>query len=348
MEYIWCTLNVEKRTVHYVVVYRPPSGSHSKFREKFISLLEDIDANNSDFIVAGDFNIHMDNPHSPDTQNFTQILADFGLRSHTSGPTHIGGHTLDLVITRQDSDLIKNVDTDDIISDHLMLCFTLSLRQKEVEQKTTMRRSFKNFDVDAFDAELKESELCTTPADDIDDLVTQYNETLSLLLDKYAPVATSNQNRKRKTPWYKKDIHIKRQKRRQLTRKWRKSGSPNDKESMITQRNKVSDMIHSAKSDYYHSEIAKAGKDSKTLFRIFNQLLNDNKTNPMPPSRTSKQNANDFNKYFIEKIKGLKARFTINSDHSYLDGEKIEQSMTEFQQITLEKTKRLILAAPSK
>ena len=97
---------------------------------------------------------------------------------------------------------------------------------------------------------------------------------------------------------------------------------------MITQRNQVSDMIHRAKSDYYHATIARAGKDSKRLSQTFRKLLNESKINPMPPSRTSSQNANDFNHFFIEQIERLKARFTENPDHSYLDAKQVNQSMT--------------------
>ena len=68
---------------------------------------------------------------------------------------------------------------------------------------------------------------------------------------------------------------------------------------MTRQRNKVSDMIDTAKIDYYHTAITKAGKDSKILFQIFKKLRNDNQINPMPPRRTNMQNANDFNQFFI-------------------------------------------------
>ena len=317
---MWCSLGVSQKTIHYVVIYRPPSGSHTQFRRKFATLLEDMEAYKSDIIIAGDFNVNMDNPHSLDTQNFTQLLADFGLESHVNGPTHIGGHTLDLVITRQDSVLVWKIYTDDIISDYLMLCFTLSLRQKSTDKKRISRRSFKHFDCDKFESDLRESGLYISPSHDIDELVTQYNDTLSQLLDKHAPVIKATQNQK--TSWYTQDIHNERQKRRQLTRKWRKSRAQKDKENMITQRNKVSDMIHSAKSDYCHTEITKAGKDSKSLFQIFRRLLNDNKMNPMPPGRSSMQNANEFNHFFIEKIERLKACFEENSEYSYLDGRK--------------------------
>ena len=68
----------------------------------------------------------------------------------------------------------------------------------------------------------------------------------------------------------------------------------------------------------------------------------------MPPAQSSMQTANDFNRFFIEKIERLKARFQENSNHSYLDGQKLEHTMSEFQRINLEKAKRLINAAPSK
>ena len=128
MEYLWCILSVAYRTIHYAVIYRPPSGSQSKFREKIIALLEDIDSNNADIVITGDFNIHMDNQQSCDSYNLSQILSDFGLISHVNGPTYIAGHTLNLFITRKYAGLVKIVRTDDIISDHLMVWFTLSFR----------------------------------------------------------------------------------------------------------------------------------------------------------------------------------------------------------------------------
>ena len=47
-----------------------------------------------------------------------------------------------------------------------------------------------------------------------------------------------------------------------------KSKSLNDKENMIDQQNKVSDMIQTAKSEHYQSSIAKTGKDSKNIFHF--------------------------------------------------------------------------------
>lgn len=83
---------------------------------------------------------------------------------------------------------------------------------------------------------------------------------------------------------------------------------------MLQQRDKVSEMINAAKSEYYQNTIANAGKDSKALFRTFRQLLSDNKLNPMPPNRSPEQNANDFNIFFVDKISLIKGRFNNNAD----------------------------------
>ena len=43
---------------------------------------------------------HMDVPSDPDGRTFLDLLTSMGLKQHVSVPTHISGHTLDLVITR--------------------------------------------------------------------------------------------------------------------------------------------------------------------------------------------------------------------------------------------------------
>jgi hypothetical protein len=37
---------------------------------------------------------------------FLQILSEHGLLQHVSGPTHVHGHTLDVLITRENSSLL--------------------------------------------------------------------------------------------------------------------------------------------------------------------------------------------------------------------------------------------------
>ena len=52
----------------------------------------------------------------------------FGLQQHTAEPIHRAGNTLDLLISRADSELVESVnDTDPSISDHTAVHFTFTL-----------------------------------------------------------------------------------------------------------------------------------------------------------------------------------------------------------------------------
>ena len=59
----------------------------------------------NNILIAGDFNFHVDNTTDPDTIKFNKILESFNLQQHINGPTHKRGHTLDLIITRNEDKL---------------------------------------------------------------------------------------------------------------------------------------------------------------------------------------------------------------------------------------------------
>jgi hypothetical protein len=76
-------------------------------------------------LILGDFNIHVDVADNLDSIKFLDMLESVGLQQHVKHPTHVGGHTLDLIITRQ-IDRIISVEprADQFLSDHSStLCF---------------------------------------------------------------------------------------------------------------------------------------------------------------------------------------------------------------------------------
>ena len=348
IEFLWCITTIGHKTLQYLVLYRPPSGSLASFFDEFILIAEEIDSHNSEVIITGDFNLHVDNPNLPEVAQFLEILNSFGLVIKINDSTHIAGHTLDLIITRKESGLVQNVIADDLISDHLLVRFDLNIQLDPERPKTVKYRSLRSLNVEMFEEDLRKSKLVTEPADDIDSLVSQYNSTLAELLDKHAPIQVRTITKKQKNPWYTSDIHTQRKIRRRLTRKWRKSKSIRDKQAMIDQRNKVSQIINQAKSTFYQQTITNIGNDSKRLFQTIRELLGDRKINPMPPGKTPVENANDFNHYFIDKINRLKSSFDQGSHHSTHDGNVIDQRLPEFRPLSLEKVTKLISTAPSK
>ena len=54
-------------------------------------------------VVIGNFNFHVELVENLVTQSFLGLMEAFGLTQCVASPTHIKGHTLDLVFTRVDN-----------------------------------------------------------------------------------------------------------------------------------------------------------------------------------------------------------------------------------------------------
>ena len=59
-------------------------------------------------IIAGDFNVHWDKQSNPERQQLEDLLHSFGLIQHVNDSTHSDGHTLDLLITHADDNLVSS------------------------------------------------------------------------------------------------------------------------------------------------------------------------------------------------------------------------------------------------
>ena len=105
-------------------VYRPPDSSVASFYDDFSDLLERSNSLTSELLITGDFNIPVDTNTSTATK-FKEILDIFNLKQHVVIPTHMDGHTLDLIISRDDDQLnIAKPRADTLISDHFFHSIT--------------------------------------------------------------------------------------------------------------------------------------------------------------------------------------------------------------------------------
>ena len=98
-------------------MYRPPGSCTTQFLEDFLALSGFLSSTGSSFIICGDINVHLD-IECGDRSRFNDILQCCGLVQSVSGPTHLLGHTLDVLISPCDSDFVRNVSVGDFISDH--------------------------------------------------------------------------------------------------------------------------------------------------------------------------------------------------------------------------------------
>ena len=108
-------------------------------------------------LLLGDFNMHLDLIHKPGVQRFMLASAGAGFYRHVSGSTHKGGHTLDLLLTREaDKDSIKNLTVrNDLISDHYAVHFDIQCLLDHQAKQTLFLRNFKLMNAQDFSADLK-------------------------------------------------------------------------------------------------------------------------------------------------------------------------------------------------
>jgi exonuclease III len=132
-----------------VNIYRPPPSSKNKlttgmFFDEFSEFLQDYAISKGELDVVGDLNLHLDVLDDPDTRKFNQLMESLGLIQSVVGPTHIGGHTLDVVISREMDSLVKSARILDRISDHNLIACDLNLRKPPVPKKTITSRKLRS------------------------------------------------------------------------------------------------------------------------------------------------------------------------------------------------------------
>ena len=198
-------------------IYRPP-GPLGNFLSNLSDFLSTLVAKYNDFILAGDFNIHVDIASDELSKKLIELLKNFGLRQHVKLPTHNGGHILDLVISRIDTELVRAVSVMEGISDHhgILVDLTVTCQKRSVVKKTF--HQFKKLDMVKFQQDILSSELYTNPSLDVDVLAEQYHRVTSNLVSIHAPVITRTVTCHPPAPWYTQEIALARQKRHQLER----------------------------------------------------------------------------------------------------------------------------------
>ena len=86
----------------------------STFLEEFADFLSRPITTSSEIIMTGDINIHIHDNNNLLTRSLMLILERTGLKQHVQGPTHYKGHTLDVLLSRDKSDILCNVQVTDI------------------------------------------------------------------------------------------------------------------------------------------------------------------------------------------------------------------------------------------
>ena len=79
----------------------------SSFFTELSCLFEKLSVYRCNIVICGDFNLHVDSAQCTDAAKLQHLLDSFNCKQHVTQQTHRDGHTLDLVITRTDTDVAE-------------------------------------------------------------------------------------------------------------------------------------------------------------------------------------------------------------------------------------------------
>ena len=105
--------------------YRPEDHPFLSFINDMVEYMENNITDKSEFLLLGDFNIHINKLHNDEAVTFHNFLSSFSLQNHVLFPTCKSQNILDLVITHESTDIMSNFLQGEMISDHFAVHFNL-------------------------------------------------------------------------------------------------------------------------------------------------------------------------------------------------------------------------------
>lgn len=288
-----------------VVIYRPPSASMTQFLDDFSDLLAKVLLDKRPILIAGDFNIHVDDANDPSAKSFLDILSVFGLTQHVTEPTHLSGHTLDLLITY---DAVPG----DIsvcplnLSDHCSVSFSMrnTLSQLTVTE-TIPRRNIKAIDMTKFMACLEESDLATLQSTgDPNEIASSINSSLVSALDTVAPLRHQRVKLHRDAFLFSKKLEKMRRRKRKLEKRFRRSRSPEDLQCFKNFLRLYNRKLRFCKAAFFRTRLSETKNDPKAISNTVNSLLNRAKTVVYPSAADASEL---FASYFVDKINKIRS-----------------------------------------
>ena len=215
------------------------------------------------------------------------------MKQHVNEPTHILEHTLDILITRDTSDVVCNVEVVDIglsdndgnvIRDHYAIKCFITQPSPATTRKTVSYRKLKSINVDSFRNDIQASSSLNDSSGTLDEITTRYVSALNDLVDKHAPLLQQTITVRPNARWYNEQLRDAKHVRRQLERKWRHSKTESDHEAYRIQCSIVAKELYTAKTEFYSNKIIENQGDYKASFNIANTLSVNQNCATMPSS----------------------------------------------------------------
>ena len=277
--------------------------------------LEDV-SRHEKLLLCGDFSYWLDTPASkPYTEEFVGLLNANDIKNFVMMPTHVSGHTLDLVLAPTESDFVGSIEISPIdsdITDHTLLTFMLCFSRPPTYRKTITFRNYNGLDANV--AAIIETDLVDAVARGQTSVqcTNSYNEVLSSARDQFCPLVTKDIIIKDDAPWYDHRMVSLRRQRRRAERVWRRLRTDSSGTVYVAARRAVVKQIFFCKVEYYQHQLALTAGDHRHTFQLLNDLLGKVQCSTMPSSSSEIELAAHFSAFFNAKIDRIRSEIDVS------------------------------------
>ena len=281
-------------------------ASNTNFIVEFLEFLVHFIPKYQNFIITGDFNLHIDNSNDLYGNILKDNIKALGLDQHVNFPTHHSGHTLDLVITEHHnmSSQIVQCESGKFLSDHCAVVCVLNIKKEDIISETKTFRNQMELDVEKLITLFSNINLDSSTH--IDGLVEIFEKNVSCILDEYAPKVTRIVIHRKPKAWFNEIIQALKHQLRIREYVWRKYREHHQWTVLKKITNKYVYQINKAKKETLTGLVLESKGDAKKLYNLVAKLTGGNKDNPLPVATSDESLANDFADYFLTKIQTIR------------------------------------------
>ena len=348
---------IDGRTNYCLIgIYRKQEVSMIDFLQHLLCLLENVCSQSTDeVIVLGDFNVHFQT-NDKSSCDISDILSQFGLSQDVTESTHIAGNVLDLIFTNPCSLDIEPVVYPKLISttnrnikfDHYPIIFNIPVSTTQPsstksDPKIVYRRYTRGIDQQLFETHLVDTLNSHEKSSDFYDQLTKYNSSLSSTLNYFAPIQQKivYQQPSICPGWIDEEYKEQRRIRRKCERDMKKYNTEEAMRKYVRQRDYCVVLCNTKQRSFY-SNLVNSTDNQHSLFKTVSKLWNKPKKKILPSNCSASQLANDFNTFFVKKIRDIRKKFKTSSpDLSRTNSFQPSRKFTTFAPISMEKLKEI-------
>ena len=125
------------KIVYFIVIYRPPGGSHEEFFKVLSEYIDSGNLSNNDLYICGDFKIDFLHRNDVKTKSLITFLRTQGLKQHITLPTRVTGFSkscIDFIVSNLSDKLIVAAGPlNCLVSDHYPVFICVKKQRNQVK-----------------------------------------------------------------------------------------------------------------------------------------------------------------------------------------------------------------------